>query len=82
MDINKLVNKLHPLERVVLPVLKENKELSSITKTSKLKEIEVIRALQWLENKEALKISSERKKIVSLDKNGSVYKREIGRAHV
>ena len=76
MDLKSLVDILHPLERVVLPVLKTENELSQITKKSKLKEIEVMRALQWLENKKALKIDVEKKKVVDLDKNGLIYKKE------
>ncbi len=76
MDIKNLITKLHPLERVVLPVLKEETELSVIVKKSKLQEVEVTRALQWLENKKILKINTEKKKIVSLDKNGLKYKQE------
>ena len=76
MELSAIISKLHPLERVVLPVLKDNKELENITKASNLKEVEVIRALQWLENKEVLKIHNEKKKLVSLDKNGLRYKKE------
>ncbi len=68
--------KLHPLERKILPFLKTNKELSKIVKSSGLQEIEVMRALQWLQNKEILKIITDKKKIVSLDKNGDFYRRE------
>lgn len=76
MELKSIVSKLHPLERVVLPVLKDNKELADITKAAKLKDVEVIRALQWLENKKVLKINSEKNKLVSLDKNGLRYKKE------
>ena len=43
---------------------------------AKLKEIEVMRALQWLENKELLKIHTEKVKMVSLDIDGQRYKKE------
>ena len=76
MDIKSIIAKLHPLERQVLPILKIENELSSISKTAKLKEIEVMRALQWLENKELLKINTKGKKVVSLDTDGERYKRE------
>jgi phenylalanyl-tRNA synthetase alpha chain len=76
MDIQNLILKLHPLERAVLPILKTENELKAIEKATNLKEIEVMRALQWLENKEVLKIHSEKKKTVSLDKNGIRYKKE------
>lgn len=70
-----MIAKLHPLERTVLPVLSKETELSAIVKKSKLQEIEVMRALQWLENKNVLKINIEKKKIVLLDKNGKSYQK-------
>ena len=76
MDIDKLIAKLHPFERAVLPVLTEEKDFQQIIKKSKLQEIEVMRALQWLENKAVLAISSTTKKVVSLDKNGLLYLKE------
>ncbi len=76
MDLKSLALKLHPLERTVLPFLKTETELKNIVKHSKLQEIEVMRALQWLENKKALKINTTKKKLVFLDKNGEKYRRE------
>ncbi|MBI4983680.1 hypothetical protein HZC32_03485, partial [Candidatus Woesearchaeota archaeon] len=76
MKINSLISKLHPLERKVLPALKNNKELSSIITASGLQEIEVMRALQWLENKSILHISTDVQKVVVLDKNGVKYQQE------
>src|SRR3989344_3690917 len=76
MDIEKLILKLHPFERTVLPVLQEEHDFYKIVKKSKLQEIEVMRALQWLENKELLNISSTIKKVISLDKNGVLYLKE------
>ncbi len=76
MELKPIISKLHPLERQVLPVLKTETELSAIVKSSKLQEIEVMRALQWLENKEILTIEKQEKKVVNLDKNGLKYKKE------
>ena len=76
MDLEKLILKLHPFERAVLPVLLGEKDFHQIVKKSKLQEIEVMRALQWLENKALLTISSTTKKVVSLDKNGILYLKE------
>jgi phenylalanyl-tRNA synthetase alpha chain len=70
-----MIAKLHPLERTVLPVLSKETELSAITKASKLQEIEVMRALQWLENKKVLKINTKKKKVVLLDRNGKLYQK-------
>src|SRR3989338_10943053 len=76
MDVKSLIAKLHPLERAVVPVLAREKELTAIIKASGLQEIEVMRALQWLENKELLKIHTEKKRVVTLDSNGILYQRE------
>ena len=51
MDTGKLILKLHPLERMVLARAGMGKKLPQIIAKSKLQEIEVMRALQWLENK-------------------------------
>lgn len=73
-----LIESLTPLERKVLPILKTTRELGQITEKTKLKEIEVMRALQWLQNKNILKIKTELKEIITLDKNGiSVLKKGL-----
>jgi len=74
--IKSIIIKLHPLERTVLPVLTSESELNQIIKKTKLQEIEVMRALQWLENKELLKIHVEKNKIVCLDQYGQQYRQE------
>lgn len=70
-----LISKLHPLERKVFPYLKEGISLNELVKITNLKDIEVMRALQWLENKEVLKINTKVKEIISLGKNGESYKK-------
>lgn len=73
--IDKLVEKLHPLERKVLPFLKL-KNVKDIIEKSGMQEIEVMRALQWLENKDVLKINTEIKENVYLGENGEKYLKE------
>jgi len=51
MEIKKLVETLHPLERAVVPHLKKAKTVAELAKASGLKQIETERAVQWLENK-------------------------------
>ena len=46
MDLNKLISKLHPLERRVLPFLERSVSFDDIVKESGLKDVEVMRALQ------------------------------------
>ena len=76
MDLKSLIAKLHPLERTVIPMLKTATELNAIMKATGLQDVEVMRALQWLENKEILKIHAEKKKVAVLDENGLKYKKE------
>jgi len=72
---DKILESLHPLERKVMPFLKL-KEAKAITKKSKLKDVEVLRALQWLENKELIKRERKEKEIVKIGSNGEKYKKE------
>ena len=76
MDLKKLAETLHPLERKVLPVLNKFKTLPQIVSATGLKEIEVMRALQWLQNKKVIKIDTDLKEVVTLDKNGEKYLKE------
>ena len=73
MDIKEIVKGLHPLERKLVPFLKESITLKALVHDSKMKEVEVMRALQWLENKGIVKINVEVKEVVSLDKVGLEY---------
>jgi len=73
MDPDKLLKSLNPSERRVLPLLKQYSDFESILKKANLKEVEVHRALQWLENKEIIKLKKDIKEIISLDHNGQVY---------
>ena len=58
MNIDILIETLHPLERKAIPHLKNSKTLKELQKNSGLSEIEAMRALQWLENKKILKIKT------------------------
>ena len=74
MDIKKLTQTLHPLERKVLPVLNKLNSVKEIAKNTGLQEVEVMRALQWLQNKDIINLNEELKEIVVLDENGLNYK--------
>ncbi len=69
-DSNKLLESLHPLERKIWPLIKQDETFEILQKKSGLQDIEVLRAVQWLENKGLLKISHEPKEIVSLGELG------------
>ncbi len=73
MDIKKIGRTLSPLERKVFPYLKDFSNFEDIVKASGLKDVEVMRALQWMSNKDVLKINEQIKEMVVLDKNGILY---------
>ncbi len=74
--MKQLIAGLHPLERKVIPYLKDKVKLSELVKKTKLKEVEVMRALQWLENKNVLKIKLNFSEEIKLDKLGENYKKQ------
>ncbi len=77
-DLNKVIQSLHPLERSILPFLKNGIDLNTLAEKAKLKEVEAMRALQWFENKHVLKIISRVSEVVDLDANGKKYLSEQG----
>lgn len=73
MEIKKLAESLNPLERKVLKVLGSLSSFNDILKETGLKDVEVARSLQWLQNKNVVKIREEQKELVGLDDNGMKY---------
>ena len=73
MDTRKLAESLNPQERKVLKVLDNFSFLADIMKVTGLKDIEVMRALQWLQNKNVVEIKEEQRNVVLLDENGLNY---------
>lgn len=71
-----LIASLHPLERKVVPFLKEGASFEDIANDANMQEIEVMRALQWLSNKEVLTIKEEIVELISLDKNGLLFQKK------
>src|SRR4030067_2210372 len=76
MDLNKILNSLHRLERQVLPILAKSSDIKEIELATGLKEVEINRALQWLNNKGIINIKEDLKEVVLLDKNGQKYLKE------
>ncbi len=74
MDIEKIISTLHTFERKVLPVLKETSSFEKIAEKTKLQKVEVMRALQWLQNKKIIRVNKTLKEVISLDENGLKYK--------
>ncbi len=71
--MDKLIESLSPVEREVLPLLKNNSNLHDLMQNTKLEKTEVMRALQWLSNKELINLKKIENDIVSLDINGETY---------
>lgn len=74
MDIKKEINSLHPLERKVLPVLAKTGSFNDIVNSTKLQKVEVMRALQWLQNKKIVRINKKLQEQIELGENGLKYK--------
>ncbi|MDD5132951.1 MAG: phenylalanine--tRNA ligase subunit alpha [Candidatus Nanoarchaeia archaeon] len=72
-EVNNIIESLNPLERKVLPLLKENKTILRIVADSNLSETEVMRALQLLENKDIIKTNTKEREVIVLDENGVIY---------
>jgi len=70
----KLIESLSPNERKILPHL--NKSLGEICQDTNLDKISVVRALDYLQNKGIVKISSQTKKIIDVGVNGALYKKK------
>tara|TARA_Y100000034_G_C6878155_1_gene401937 strand:- start:8 stop:1522 length:1515 start_codon:yes stop_codon:yes gene_type:complete len=68
-----VVSKLTDIERIVLKNIKEDIEFKDLVTSTKLKDIEVMRALQWLKNKDLVSIDEKSAEFIFLDKNGLIY---------
>jgi phenylalanyl-tRNA synthetase alpha chain len=73
MDI---LNKLHPLERSILPLLRDEGTEKELVRESDLQQVEVVRALQWLSNKDVVRLEKEEDDLVILSETGLAYKDE------
>ncbi len=74
MDIKRLIDTLSSLERKVIPFLEKSANFENLVENSKLQEVEVLRALQFLENKEIVKVEIKENKIITLTDKAKVYK--------
>ena len=73
MSNKDIINRLHNFERKVLPLLDRFDNTKELSKETGLSEIEVMRAFQWLGNKDILKIKQELKEVAELEENGKKY---------
>ncbi len=68
---------LHRLERAVLPHLGKHSSVADIIAASRMQEVEVLRALNWLQNKGLAKITESIEEIIVLGKNGQQYAKSL-----
>jgi len=73
--MKKLIESLSPNEKKILPHLEE-KKISEICKKSNLDKVSVVRALEYLQNKKIVNLSTKTKKIVEIGLNGALYKKK------
>lgn len=73
-EAKQVLETLSPIERKVLPYLKEH--IKEIEEKSGLDETSVLRALSFLSNKKIVKLSQETKEFIELDINGVLYKKK------
>ena len=71
MDTTRLIESLSPNERKILPYLEES--IEDICEKSELDNTSVLRALEYLQNKKIIELKFEKKKIVEIGINGSLY---------
>ena len=73
MNKDEIINTLHTLERKLIPYLKTNSTPEQLVKESGLQEVEVLRVIQWLENKEIIKIITKENNIIIVSEKGKPY---------
>ncbi len=73
-NIKELADTLSQIERKILPFL--NEDLETIQAKSGLDQVSAQRALQFLQNKKLVKLTTKQTKLVDLGKNGILYKKQ------
>ncbi len=72
MQIQKLIESLSPIERKILPYLKEQSFIK-IAEKSELDKTSVLRALEFLSNKNIIKLNIKQQETIELGINGLLY---------
>jgi len=75
MEINRIIESLSPNELKILPHLKE-RNIEKICEKSGLDKTSVLRALEYLSNKDIILLSRSKKKIVEIGVNGALYRKK------
>ena len=74
INLDELAESLSPIERKILPFI-EKIDMDSIRQETQLDRTSIIRALEFLSNKEIIILKIEKKKVVDLGINGIRYKK-------
>jgi len=72
MNIQRIIESLSPNEIKIIPYL--NNSVDEICEKSELDNTSVLRALEYLHNKKIIELKFEKKKIVEIGVNGSLYR--------
>ena len=72
--MEKIIESLSPNERKIIPHL--NEKIDNICRKSNLDKTSVLRALGYLENKDIIKISVKKEKIIDVGINGALYRKK------
>ncbi|MDP2672185.1 MAG: hypothetical protein Q8O84_00030, partial [Nanoarchaeota archaeon] len=72
--IERLAESLSPHELKILPHLEE--QIADICRKTNLDKVSVLRALEYLQNKEIAKLSYKKKKIIEVGVNGALYRKK------
>ncbi|MBI4149696.1 phenylalanine--tRNA ligase subunit alpha [Candidatus Woesearchaeota archaeon] len=73
MGTKEIIAALHPLERAVLPHVKGSSRFSEIVAATGLRDVEVMRAIQWLSAKQLITIHEDVQEAITLGENGIQY---------
>ncbi len=76
-NASEVASSLHRLEKAVLPYLEKHSSVSDIINSSKMQEVEVMRALNWLQNKGLAKVTEAIQEVIALGKNGEQYAKTL-----
>jgi phenylalanyl-tRNA synthetase alpha chain len=71
-NMQKIVESLSPSEKAIVPYLNEG-TMQKVHEASKIDKTSILRALEFLSNKNIIKLSSDQEKIIELGINGLLY---------
>jgi len=75
VEMQELIESLSPNERAIVPYL-DKKDMDEIADAVEMNKAGVLRSLEFLSNKEVLKLNIKKTKIIELGVNGLLYKKK------